>query len=1014
MTLRSHFLNLVCAVVGASIWIGCSDNVTVVALEPKLAIEPATIDFGDVQVGTTAEIAARISNPGEGVLTIVGVRAGDRFDQAFSFQVVNGGTEGALQIGPQSVATVLVTFSPTELGEATGAIVVRPGDDGLSEVSFNLIGKGVTATLKIEPANIAFGNVVVQTTKTVPLKVTNESSIPADIEYIAEARSNVKLCSGSVADSSVFCVAPTTHPLSAGNRFKLAPGESTTINVSFSPVIAGMRERGGFTLKACAASACDTEVKLDGIGVESGFRCTPEAVDFAQVNPGSCVTNSVSCENIANERVTVIDWGPSLGGGAPTSNAFSIEAFTQAQVLSEGDSVDVDVTYCPVELRNDTGNLVIETDNNDPRRKFVTIPLQGTGGGPDIEVMPTTLNFGQVSLIAPARRTVSIQNVGFAELEITEIVVDLAGTGAFTAPMAQITTVPVGGFYDITVEFQPLLEGPVTSQLIIKSSDQDEPEVTVTLQGEGVNLPPCSFEVVPENLTFGVVERGRTTGRAFEIRNVGTSDCLVTSARIFPGSDMEFSLPDGDIASLIIPPAAATTIRVEYSPGAVGTNTGVVEFSISNPTSPFNEVQLSGTGADASLLIVPNDLDFGVIGVGCAARARVVTIYNTGSSPATLDSIDLAAPGNPAFSITQRPTPLPTMPLILQPGEATNFEVGFRADAISSYAAAVEINGTFNGQAVTYLVSLQGRGATDATQVDEFDQLGRPKVDILFVIDDSCSMSEEQTSLSSNFQAFIQFATAQQIDYQIGVTTTDIDEGQPPEAGRLMPISGNPADRIVTPRSQPTPEVLFSNNANVGIDNSTFTEKGLEAAYLALSNPLIFGHNAGFLRQDAVLSIIFVSDEEDQSSNSVDFYINFFLSIKGFRNTNLFTASSIVGDTPGGCRGGAGNAQSGSRYNEVSNRTGGVFQSICTADWSRALEDLSTTAFGFKSRFFLTNQPVAGTLEVFVDGMMIEAQGAGGTVNWIYDFPTNSINFSPFATPEPGAHIRVEYVVECL
>jgi hypothetical protein len=314
---------------------------------------------------------------------------------------------------------------------------------------------------------------------------------------------------------------------------------------------------------------------------------------------------------------------------------------------------------------------------------------------------------------------------------------------------------------------------------------------------------------------------------------------------------------------------------------------------------------------------------------------------------------------------------------------------------------------------VTYIVSLEGRGATDATQVDEFDQLGRPKVDILFVIDDSCSMSEEQTSLSSNFQAFIQFATAQQIDYQIGVTTTDIDEGNPAEAGRLVPISGNPADRIVTPRTQPAPETVFSMNANIGLD-STFTEKGLEGAYLALSNPLIFQHNAGFLRQDAVLSIIFVSDEEDQSPRAVPFYINFFLSIKGFRNNNLFTASSIVGDTPSGCGGSAGSAQAGSRYVEVANRTGGVFQSICTADWSRALEDLSTTAFGFKSRYFLTNQPVISSIKVFIDGVEVMARSQGGTVNWTYDFATNSINFSPFATPEPGAHIRVEYAAECL
>ena len=868
------------------------------------------------------------------------------------------------------------------------------------------------AMISVLPAVVGFGNVVVGTTKTVELTLTNESAIYADLRYTAVR--NVKLCAAGAADPSVFCVAPTTTPLGPDNRFALAPGQSTTLILSFAPSVAGTREDGRFTLSACDGAACDTSVMLEGVGVERGFRCDPARLSFEQVNPGSCATRSVRCENIANEQVTIVDWGPSLTGSVMTSADFEIEAFPGARVLHGGDTVDVDVTYCPQTLGDDEGVLVIETDSLDPRRKFSSIPLDGAGGGPDIEVIPLLLDFGQVSLIAPARRTISVRNVGFADLDVTEILVDVAGTGAFSAPGAAGAVIGVGGFFDVTIEFQPLIDGPVTSTLIVRSADQDEPEVTIQLQGEGVNLPPCAFDIAPQTVDFGVVERGRVASRAFEIRNVGTSDCLVTSVRLVPGSDPELSLPDGDVTSLIIGPSSSTTVRLEYAPSAAGTNHGDVELSISSPTSPFNTVQLAGTGADASLLIVPNDLDFGVIGVGCSARARSVTIYNTGSSAAEISSIQLATPGSARFSFASLPSPLPGAALTLAPGGSTSFEIGFAGAAIASYATAVEIAGTFAGQPVTHVIGLQGRAATDATQVDEFEQLGSAKVDVLFVVDDSSSMSEEQTSLSSNFTAFSQFAAAQALDYQIGVTTTDVDEGQPPEAGRLVPVAGPAADRIVTPRSQPSPEQAFQQNAAVGLDNRTFTEKGLEGAYLALSNPLSFGHNAGFLRQDAVLSIIFVSDEEDQSPSSVDFYVDFFLSIKGFRNTNLFTASSIVGDAPGGCRGGAGNAQAGSRYVEVANRTGGVFQSICTADWSRALEDLSTTAFGFTSRFFLTNQPVVGTIHIFVDGVEVAAIAAGGSVNWSYDFPSNSITFSPFATPEPGGQIRVEYVQECL
>ena len=69
---------------------------------------------------------------------------------------------------------------------------------------------------------------------------------------------------------------------------------------------------------------------------------------------------------------------------------------------------------------------------------------------------------------------------------------------------------------------------------------------------------------------------------------------------------------------------------------------------------------------------------------------------------------------------------------------------------------------------------------------------------------------------------------------------------------------------------------------------------------------------------------------------------------------------------------------------------------------------------GFKSRFFLTNQPLIETIEVFVDDALVRTVEEGGRINWTYDFSTNSINFTPWALPEPGSDIVVRYVAGCL
>ncbi len=996
--------------------IGCDDTTVVTDLVPKLEIAPATISFGNVQIGTESEVVLTLSNPGTAALKLEGFTASDTLDGAFKFNL------NRMIILPGGTAELTATFEPQALGEKVGTLTLRSGDAKVLDAVLDVTGTGVTTTLIVDPELVDFGNVVINTTKTISVSLSNSSDVDANIELLEGQ--NVRRCTGA-NDPSVFCLLLADRAIGPDGRFALRAGESATLEVQFTPVIAGTPERGDFLLRACDNSACETLVRVEGLGIESGFRCTPPNLDFGQVNPGSCLSKTVSCENIANEQITVLGWGPSSGAGQNTSPDFTFEAGTVV-VLNEGDTVDIDGTYCPDALGNDEGNLQIETDQAASNR-LVLVGLTGTGGGPDIEVLPATCNFGLVSLLAPSRCTVLVTNVGFDTLSISGITADTAGTGTFTAPGAGAVDIAPGGSYAITVEFQPLSEGPVESTMLIVSNDQDETETEVRLVGEGISLPPCAFEVAPTNLAFGVVQVQRFQGSAFEIRNIGSNDCLVTSARLEPGTDPEFSMPNGGVRSEIIPPGSAFTIAVDYSPQTVGNNTGGLEFSISSDVSPFNVVPLSGTGADATLLIVPNEIDFGTIGVDCATRARIVQIYNTGSTPAVITSIQQAAPANAAFTVTQLPAPLPANPVSIAPGQSVEFAISFRANAISRYAGAVEITGTFEGNPVTYIVSMQGEGSLDATQEDNFEQLGTPKVDILFVIDFTGSMSEEQAGMSANFQSFIQFAQAQALDYQIGVTTTGTAE----EAGRLMhtdrargnPFAGPAANKIVTPATQPDPETVFSQNvvARNLTGGGAPDEAGLYAAYQALTPPVLTGHNAGFLRPDAVLSVIFVSDELEQTStsfgapaNDIDFYVNFLLSIKGFRNANLFTASAIVGDNPGGCNGGGGNADAAPRYIEVANRTGGIFQSICTSDWSRSLEDLSTTAFGFKSRFFLTNQPVISTIVIIIDGVDVPATAMTGAVNWTYDFATNSVNFSPFSTPEPGSQIIVRYTAECL
>src|SRR5690606_7952311 len=139
----------------------------------------------------------------------------------------------------------------------------------------------------------------------------------------------------------------------------------------------------------------------------------------------------------------------------------------------------------------------------------------------------------------------------------------------------------------------------------------------------------------------------------------------------------------------------------------------------------------------------------------------------------------------------------------------------------------------------------------------------------LFVIDSSGSMSEEQQALGNNAAAFMQTATSLNTDYQIGVITTDMDDGN--HGGRLTTGGGGP--KIIN-STTPNPTQTVANRVRAVGTNGSADERGLQTMVAALSDPLINDPNGnqGFLRPDAKLAVVVVSDEDDSSNGTVAFY----------------------------------------------------------------------------------------------------------------------------------------------
>ena len=285
--------------------------------------------------------------------------------------------------------------------------------------------------------------------------------------------------------------------------------------------------------------------------------------------------------------------------------------------------------------------------------------------------------------------------------------------------------------------------------------------------------------------------------------------------------------------------------------------------------------------------------------------------------------------------------------------------------------------------------------------VDVFFQNPMEKVDILLVIDNSSSMEPHQEELGQHFQAFLTYFVEADVNYHIAAVTTD----------SFAEDAGEIRGPIINASTEDAAEV-FAEIVAVGIDGSS-REMGLEAARLALTEPTLSGANAGFLRDEAALSLIFVSDEEDSSWDPVADYINAYRQVKGQRDREMFNASAMTAVDLDACAEAEITiATPGSRYVDVAQQTGGVSGDLCAVDFESVVVDLSLNSSRLWDVFWLSTNPDAGQLELSMNDEVLPCDVGW----WSYERRADetgeerpAIVFDRDHIPPSGSHIVVRY-----
>lgn len=412
------------------------------------------------------------------------------------------------------------------------------------------------------------------------------------------------------------------------------------------------------------------------------------------------------------------------------------------------------------------------------------------------------------------------------------------------------------------------------------------------------------------------------------------------------------------------------------------------------------------------IVVESTEHEFGDIPATCPIE-QTVRVENLGNGDLFVDSITLEPIGIPGigFNLDLSIEPGSQPPWRLPAGEFREGVLTYAPINLGPEFATITIESS-DPDSPTLEIALSGEGIAAGFASDTFVQTSTTNslVDVMMHVDKSSSMVAKLEAVQNNALQFAQELGDSGADYRFAIAAND--------DGCVT------ADPIYVDSS--TDPILAQQTIVDMISIATLldgfdTERGFKIAEAALLNasPSEGTCNAGLLREDARLEIVFVSDEPEQSAEAWYAYLDRFEALKP--DPTMVTLHAVAGDYPAGCDGIENSdqytgAEPGAGYYEAVAQSGGYFLSICTDDWPRELGRLAeAVAIGLKASFPLSEKALESTIRVWVDGEELLtgwalSPGSVFTANTPEPLP-DTLVFDSESIPPENSTIVVDYAV---
>lgn len=503
--------------------------------------------------------------------------------------------------------------------------------------------------LSIGNTTLNFGTVVAGANATLSDSITNNSS------------STVTISSASVSNSS-FRIS-TALPIS------LAPGQSSSVVVSFTPQSAG-KPTGTVTLASAAGAL---QIGVSGTAVSPGaLSLNPPSLSFGNVVLGQSQTQSVTVTNSGDSPVT-------LSQASVSSASFSLNGLSLPLNLNPGQSQNFTVLFTPQSTGNASGSVALagsaslspQIQGGQSLGVSASVSMSGNGvSSGQLTLSPALVDFGDVATGKTSSQSIAVTNAENSPVTISQVVA--SGSGFSLSGLTLPVILQSGQTANFSVTFAPQSAGTVTGKISITSNATN---ASLVLPVSGVGVTPGSLGSNPTSLSFGTVQIGNSRSLSETLTNTGGSTISLKQATI-SGAGLSIS---GLATPTQLTAGQSVTFSVAFAPNTSGAVSGSLTITSTAP-NPSLSIALSGIGAaNGQLAINPSSLSFGNVTVG-SSKGLTSTVTASGSSV----TISSASSTSSEFSLSGL-----TLPTTLSAGQSATFTVTFSPQATGAASGSL-------------------------------------------------------------------------------------------------------------------------------------------------------------------------------------------------------------------------------------------------------------------------------------------------------------------------------------